>query len=64
MNGGRRTGWQRIGAAFWGLGAGLLLAGVAAASEAAPVAAMGAYPRKRFRISSGAPSILWCSPAS
>ena len=35
MNGGRRTGRLRIGAAFWGLGAGLLLAGVAAASEAA-----------------------------
>ena len=35
MNGGRRNGWQRIGAAFWGLGAVLLLAGVAAASEAA-----------------------------
>ena len=35
MNGGRRTGWRRIGAAFWGLGAVLLLAGVAAASEAA-----------------------------
>jgi len=35
MNGGRRSGWQRIGAAFWGLGAVLLLAGVAAASEAA-----------------------------
>jgi F-type H+-transporting ATPase subunit b len=35
MNGGRRTGWLRIGAAFWGLGAGLVLAGVAAASEAA-----------------------------
>jgi len=35
MNGGRRTGWRRIGAACWGLGAGLLLAGVAAASEAA-----------------------------
>jgi F-type H+-transporting ATPase subunit b len=35
MNGGRRTGWLRIGAVFWGLGAGLLLAGVAAASEAA-----------------------------
>jgi len=34
MNGGRRTGWRRIGAACWGLGAGLLLAGVAAASEA------------------------------
>jgi F-type H+-transporting ATPase subunit b len=35
MNGGRRTGRLRIGGAFWGLGAGLLLAGVAAASEAA-----------------------------
>ncbi|MDP2045177.1 MAG: hypothetical protein Q8L00_03075 [Deltaproteobacteria bacterium] len=35
MNGGRRNGWRRIGAAFWGLGAVLLLAGVAAASEAA-----------------------------
>jgi F-type H+-transporting ATPase subunit b len=35
MNGGRRTGWLRIGAAFWGLGAGLLLVGAAAASEAA-----------------------------
>lgn len=35
MNGERRTGWQRIGAACWGFGAVLLLAGVAAASEAA-----------------------------
>jgi F-type H+-transporting ATPase subunit b len=36
MSDGRRTGWLRIGvAAFWGLGVGLLLAGVAAASEAA-----------------------------
>jgi F-type H+-transporting ATPase subunit b len=35
MNGGRASGWQRIGAAFWGLGAVLLLAGVAGASEAA-----------------------------
>jgi F-type H+-transporting ATPase subunit b len=35
MNGGRRTGGRWIGAAFWGLGASLLLAGVAAASEAA-----------------------------
>jgi F-type H+-transporting ATPase subunit b len=35
MNGGHRTGWRRVGAVFWGLGAGLLLAGVAAASEAA-----------------------------
>jgi len=35
MNGGRRSGWRRIGTAFWGLAAVLLLAGVAAASEAA-----------------------------
>ena len=35
MNGGRRTGWLRIGSAVWGLGIGLLLAGAAAASEAA-----------------------------
>jgi F-type H+-transporting ATPase subunit b len=35
MNGGRKSGWRRIGATFWGLGAVLLLAGVAAASEAA-----------------------------
>ncbi len=35
MKGGRRTGRLRIVAGFWGLGAGLLLAGVAAASEAA-----------------------------
>ena len=35
MNGGRVSGWWRIGVAFWGLGAVLLLAGVAAASEAA-----------------------------
>ncbi len=34
MNG-RRKGRLRIAAGFWGLGAGLLLAGVAAASEAA-----------------------------
>jgi F-type H+-transporting ATPase subunit b len=35
MNGGRRTGRRRIWAALAGLGAGLLLAGAAAASEAA-----------------------------
>jgi F-type H+-transporting ATPase subunit b len=35
MNGGRGKGWQRMGAAFWGMGAVLLLAGAAAASEAA-----------------------------
>ena len=35
MNGGRRTGRLRMAAGFWGIGAGLLLAGAAAASEAA-----------------------------
>ena len=35
MNGGRRTGWRRTLGVLWGVGAGLLLAGVAAASEAA-----------------------------
>ena len=35
MNGGRRTGRRRIWAILWGLGVGLLLAGAAAASEAA-----------------------------
>lgn len=35
MNGGRSAGRRRIWAALWGLGAGLLLAGAAAASEAA-----------------------------
>ena len=35
MNGGRKNGWQQIGTAFWSLMAVLLLAGVAAASEAA-----------------------------
>ena len=35
MNGGRRTGRRRLWATLGGLGAGLLLAGVAAASEAA-----------------------------
>jgi F-type H+-transporting ATPase subunit b len=35
MNGGGRTWRQRIWVAFWALAAGLLLAGVAAASEAA-----------------------------
>jgi F-type H+-transporting ATPase subunit b len=35
MNGGRRTGRRRIWATLGGLGAGLLLAGAAAASEAA-----------------------------
>ena len=64
MNGGRRTGRLRIPAVFWGLGAGLLLAGVAAASEAAHGGGHGGFPRKRFRISSGAPLISWCSPPS
>jgi len=35
MNRAHQTGWLRVGAVFWGLGAGLLLAGVAVASEAA-----------------------------
>ena len=35
MNGGWRNGWQWVGATFWGMGAVLLLAGAAAASEAA-----------------------------
>jgi F-type H+-transporting ATPase subunit b len=35
MNGGGRVGRRRIWATLWGLGAGLLLAGAAAASEAA-----------------------------
>jgi F-type H+-transporting ATPase subunit b len=35
MSGRRRTGWLRIGSILGGLGAGLLLAGIAAASEAA-----------------------------
>jgi F-type H+-transporting ATPase subunit b len=35
MNGGRRAGRRRIWVTLWGLGAGLLLAGAAAASEAA-----------------------------
>lgn len=35
MNGGRRTGWRRAWAVLGSLGAGLLLAGVAQASEAA-----------------------------
>ena len=46
MNGGRRTGRLRIVAGFWGLGAGLLLAGVAAASEAAPGGHGGISPEK------------------
>jgi F-type H+-transporting ATPase subunit b len=35
MKGGRRTGRLKMAAGFWGIGAGLLLAGAAAASEAA-----------------------------
>jgi F-type H+-transporting ATPase subunit b len=46
MNRGRRTGWRRIGAACWGLGAGLLLAGVAVASEAGGDAHGGMSPAK------------------
>jgi len=46
MSGGRRTARLRTWAAFWGLGAGLLLAGVAAASEAAPGGHGGVSPEK------------------
>ena len=53
MNGGRRTGWRRIGAAFWGLGAGLLLAGVAAASEAAPGGGHGGISAEKIQ------DLLW-----
>jgi len=35
MKGGGRIGWLKLGAPVWGLGVGVLLAGVAAASEAA-----------------------------
>ncbi|PIU52463.1 MAG: hypothetical protein COS90_11310 [Deltaproteobacteria bacterium CG07_land_8_20_14_0_80_60_11] len=53
MNGGRRTGWLRIGAAFWGLGAGLLLAGVAAASEAAAGGGHGGISAEKIQ------ELLW-----
>jgi len=53
MNGGRRTGWRRIGAAFWGLGAGLLLAGVAAASEAAAGGGHGGISAEKMQ------DLLW-----
>jgi len=46
MKGGRITGRLKIAAGFWGLGAGLLLAGVAAASEAAPGGHGGISPEK------------------
>jgi len=46
MNGGHRTGWRRTMAVFWGVGAGLLLAGVAAASEAAHGGGHGISPEK------------------
>lgn len=46
MNGGRSTSWLRTWAALWGLGAGLLLAGVAAASEAAHGGHGGVSPEK------------------
>ncbi len=50
MNDGRRTGWLGIGlAAFWGLGAGLLLAGVAAASEAAHGAGHGGVSPEKIQ---------------
>jgi F-type H+-transporting ATPase subunit b len=41
MNGGRRTGWRRTLAVIGGVGAGVLLAGVAVASEAAHGGAQG-----------------------
>ena len=53
MNGGRRSGWQRIGAAFWGLGAVLLLAGVAAASEAAAGGGHGGISAEKLQ------DLLW-----
>lgn len=53
MNGGRRSGWQRIGAAFWGLGAVLLLAGVAAASEAAAGGGHGGISAEKMQ------DLLW-----
>jgi F-type H+-transporting ATPase subunit b len=53
MNGGRRTGWLRIRAAFWGLGAGLLLAGVAAASEAAAGGGHGGISAEKIQ------ELLW-----
>ena len=53
MNGGRRTGWLRIGAAFWGLGTGLLLAGVAAASEAAAGGGHGGISAEKIQ------ELLW-----
>ena len=49
MNGGRRTGRLGIVAAFWGLGAGLLLAGVAAASEAAHGAGHGGISPEKIQ---------------
>jgi F-type H+-transporting ATPase subunit b len=45
MNGGRRTGRLMV-AGFWGLGVGLLLTGVAAASEAAHGGHGGVSPEK------------------
>ena len=53
MNGGRRSGWRRIGAAFWGLGAVLLLAGVAAASEAAAGGGHGGISAEKLQ------DLLW-----
>jgi F-type H+-transporting ATPase subunit b len=53
MNGGRRSGWLWIGAAFWGLGAGLLLAGVAAASEAAAGGGHGGISAEKIQ------ELLW-----
>ncbi len=46
MNGGRRTGWRRTLAVLGGVGSGLLLAGVAVASEAAHGGGHGISPEK------------------
>jgi F-type H+-transporting ATPase subunit b len=46
MNRARSTGWLRTGAIFWGLGGGLLLASIAAASEAAHGGHGGIDPAK------------------
>jgi F-type H+-transporting ATPase subunit b len=53
MNGGRRNGWQRVWAAFWGVGAVLLLAGVAAASEAATGGGHGGISAEKMQ------DLLW-----
>jgi F-type H+-transporting ATPase subunit b len=46
MNGARRMGWLKVGSIFGGVGVGVLLAGVAAASEAAHGGGHGISPEK------------------